>query len=664
MITRRRLLKLGAAAGIGAALPIRWKLPKAFAQIPGGTLDPTTISKYVMPLVIPPAMPRTAKFREFDYYSIAVKQFTQQILPPPLPKTTVWSYGSFWHPQTFNYPAFTIEARAHRPVIVRWINALVDRFGRYRPHLLPVDPTLHWANPPGPRDMRPTFTSTPGPYTGPVPIVTHVHGAHTNQESDGYAEAWYLPPAWNIPRNFYRTGTFFDKFKKSSRLGKFWLPGSAVFDYPNDQRATTLWYHDHTLGMTRLNVYAGPAGFYLLRGGSDDVQEGVLPGPAPGVGADPFGTYYEIPIVIQDRSFNKDGSLFYPDSRAFFDGFAGPYVPGSDISPIWNPEFFGNATVVNGVSWPVLNVERRRYRFRFLNGSNSRFLILKIVTDPLATRPAAPALPFWQIGAEGGFLPAPVQLEQLLMGNAERADVIVDFSDLPTGTDLYLINEGPDEPFGGGVPGTDFPAADPATTGQVMKFHVVPATGSGDSSTPPGELTLPTIVPLGPASNTRQLSLNELDSAVLPGVGPLEAQLGTLNAGGTGNPLPWMDPITETPGAGTTEVWELHNFTEDAHPIHIHVVQFEVVNRQPFDPATGETTGLARGPEAWETGFKDTVIAFPGEITRVKARFDIPGQFVWHCHIVEHEDNEMMRPYRVDGAAPALPLGGMPTSLP
>jgi bilirubin oxidase len=393
--------------------------------------------------------------------------------------------------------------------------------------------------------------------------------------------------------------------------------------------------------MTRLNVYAGPAGFYLIRGGPHDLPPGALPGPAPAVD-DPSGTqYYEVPLAIQDRTFNPDGSLFYPSSRLFFDGFGGPYIPDSDIAPIWNPEFFGDAIIVNGHTWPVMPVEPRRYRFRILNGCNARALILKIVTDPLAPRPAEPEVPFWQIGTEGGFLPAPVQLGQLLMGNAERADVVVDFTRAPIGAEFYLINEGPDEPFGGGTPGVDFAPANPATTGQIMKFVVGPQ-ASTDTSVAPDQLALPAFTPIGPATLTRQLSLNELDSAVLEGVGPLEARLGTLDAAGNPVTYRWMDPITEHPALGATEVWEFHNFTEDAHPIHIHEVQFQVVNREPIDGSTPP-----RSPEAWETGFKDTVIAYPGEVTRVKSTFDLPGRYVWHCHIVEHEDNEMMRPYQI-----------------
>ncbi len=638
-LTRRQLIVYGTAAG--AALFWRGGIPWSLAQIPGGTLDPTIVPKYETPLIVPPAMPRTGKLKtkggkQTDYYEIAVRQFRQQILPVGFPATTVWSYGSVNHPGTFNYPAFTIEAKWRAPVRVKWMNQLIDGSGNYLSHLLPVDPTLHWANPPGGesgRDSAPDFSGmpTPGPYSGPVPMVVHLHGGeNTTQESDGYAEAWYLPAASNLPAGFATTGSFYDVFKASSPLGGDWTPGAAVFQYANDQAAATLWYHDHTLGMTRLNVYAGPAGFYLLRGGPGDAVHGTLPGPAPALGDPPALTYHEIPIAIQDRSFNEDGSLFYPDSRAFFDGFAGPYIPDSDIAPIFNPEFFGNSIVVNGKTWPFLEVERRRYRFRFLNGCNSRFLILELSNG----------LPFWQIGAEGGFLPAPVERSRLLMGPAERADVIVDFTKVSAGTEIILLNLGPDEPFGGGEPPGDFDTADPETTGQVMQFRVVRSPGV-DRSTPPNLLALPAPAPLPSESVTRQLSLNEVDSDVLEEVGPRAALLGVLNPDGTGKQLGWDDPLTEAPAVGATEVWELYNFTEDAHPIHIHELQFEVVNRQPLDGSP------ARPPETWETGRKDTVIAYPSEITRVRATFGVAGLFVWHCHIVEHEDHEMMRPYRI-----------------
>ncbi len=527
-----------------------------------------------------------------------------------------------------------------------WANQLVDGAGHYLPHLLPVDQTLHWANPPGGVAGRDMHGMAPTPYRGPVPIVTHLHGHHSTDESDGYPEAWYLPAANNIPAGFATVGTWYDFFRaKAVAQGvPLWVPGTATFVYRNDQRATTLWYHDHALGMTRVNVYAGPAGFYLIRGGPGDLPPGVLPGPAPAAGDPPGRPYYEIPIAIQDRSFNANGSLFYPDNRAFFEGLQTgqlqvPFIPQagctgpSDVSPIWNPEFFANTMVVNGRTWPFLTVEQRRYRFRFLNGCDSRFLILKMSNG----------LPFWQIGAEGGFLPAPVQLDQLLMGPAERADVIVDFTNVPVGAEIVLLNLGPDEPFGGGVPGADFAPADPNTTGQVMQFRVV-AAQSSDTSTPPEALGLPARPPLPNASNTRPVSLNELESATVlvgshPGhghparqpanlklacddpnavpFGPTQALLGTLTPAGEGVPTPWSDAVTESPALNATEVWEIHNFTADAHPIHIHVVQFEIVERV-------DAEGVARGPEAWETGVKDTVIAFPGEITRVKATYDLP----------------------------------------
>jgi bilirubin oxidase len=641
------------------------------AAVPGGTLDPEDIPKYAQPLVVPPAMPRTARIpqrggKSTDVYEIAVRQFSQQILPPGLPPTTVWGYGSLAAPGTvgeggsFNYPSFTIEAKWQTPVRVRWVNDLVDANGDYLPHLLPVDQTLHWANPPGECHHGPSRTDCAGmsqaPYTGPVPMVVHVHGAETTQESDGYPEAWYLPAARNVLDGAaFTTGTFYDRFRASSPLGALWQPGSAVFEYPNDMRATTLWYHDHALGMTRQNVYAGPAGFYLLRGGPGDGVTGTLPGPAPALGDPPGVRYYEIPIAIQDRSFHADGSLFYPDNRAFFEGLLPaqlqiPFAPDpafggpSDVAPIWNPEFFGNTIVVNGRTWPYLEVEARRYRLRLLNGSSSRFLILRFDGD----------VPFWQIGAEGGFLPAPVQLTELLVAPAERADVIVDFGRMRPGTTLRLLNLGPDEPFGGGAPGVDFEPADPGTTGQVMEFRVGRRVGP-DRSTPPDRLVLPARTPLGPASHVRKVALVEEDSKTVlvsedglgnlvldangEPFGPAAALLGTVDS--SGNPVPylWEDGITENPALGATETWEIHNFTMDAHPIHIHLVQFEVVER--------EAGGATRPPEAWETGLKDTVVAYPGEITRVKARFDVEGRFVWHCHILEHEDNEMMRPYCV-----------------
>jgi FtsP/CotA-like multicopper oxidase with cupredoxin domain len=691
-------------------------------------LDPASVPKYVIPLVIPPVMNNNGTT---DSYDIAVRQFQQQILPGGIwnslsgrtdkfPATTIWSYGPDADPtpviapdpaSQFNYPAYTFETQAYQPVGVRWINDLVDASGNCLPHLLAVDQTLHWANPPQKCISGASRTDCKGrdttPYTGPVPIVTHVHGAHVDAHSDGYPEAWWLPACNDIPASYATSGTIFDD-ATGTNDGDV---GYADYWYRQDQPAATLWYHDHSLGMTRSNVYAGPAGFWLIRGGANDVvldgktgQVATLPGPAPVAGqtvlelnvpGDPVrGSIREIPIAIQDRSFNPDGSLFYPDNRAHFEDLNPEqlqidFVPKSDIAPIWNPEAFFNTMVVNGVSWPTLEVAPAAYRFRLLNGCNSRFL---------------------QIGAEQGFLPQAVEIltgyatqldgkgkppknrtaapdpqQGLLMTLAERADVIVDFSGLRDGTVVTMINTAPDAPFGG-FPDTP---ADPGTTGQIMQFVVNKdlRLQTDTRTTNPYRLVPAAEGDLGPAVETRTVSLNEGESEQIcveedehgnlvqimgikppcaqgEAFAPKEALLGVLDDNGEGVPLTWTDHsglsqpvavtlssgaqivvnVTENPTVGDTELWEIHNFTEDAHPIHLHLVRFEVVERRALD---GTDSGVGNDPQPWETGYKDTVIAYPGEITTVKALFDVPGLYVWHCHIVEHEDNEMMRPYVV-----------------
>jgi spore coat protein A len=691
-LTRRSFLKVGLAGGAALFLPWRAGTRSVRAAEPAGLLDPGEISHFITPLLIPPAMPRAGKIRadrgkQIDYYDLAVRQFQQQILPAGLPATTVWGYGprtARGGPIVFNAPSLTIEAKHRTPVRVRWTNQLrvdpLDPTSSFLPHLLPVDQTLHWANPPGGiagRDMRPVFSDTAGPYQGPVPIVTHVHGSEgVGDESDGYAEAWYLPEAGNIPAGYATEGTWYEFFRGKAAAKGFlapgtdaWEPGTAVFQYTNEQRASTIWYHDHTLGMTRLNVYAGPAGFFIVRGGPGDAvtdtrtgATATLPGPAPSLGDPPGLAYHEIPIAIQDRAFREDGSLFYPDTRAYFDGITGPYIDDpdepTDVSPIWNPEFFGNTIMVNGATWPYLDVEQARYRFRFLNGCDSRFLILDFTTIP--------GIDVWAIGNEGGFLQAPVNLtaqngNRILLGLAERADLIVDFSNVPPGRHV-LANVGPDEPFGGGEPPDDFDLADPATTGQIMEFRVAPA-GSRDRTTPPQFLGLPRIEHLG-SGPSRSLALLEEMSMSFDDA-PAAAMLGTVQGDTTTGaslvPAMWSDEITENPSVGDTEVWEFYNTTADAHPMHIHETFFEVVNRQAIEVDEEErivriSAGSSpRGPEPWENGWKDTVVAYPGEVTRVKLRFEVPGQYVWHCHIVSHEDNEMMRPYRVGPPQPGQP---------
>jgi spore coat protein A, manganese oxidase len=609
-------------------------------------LDPVTIPKFVEPLVIPPAMPPVALAEDnagVTEYEIAVRQFEQQVLPTGLPTTTVWGYGNATDPSpasgvssSFNFPAFTIETHSNSPVRVRWINQLVDKPGsenaRFLPHLFAVDQTFHFANPAAPMDME---SDDNAPYVGPVPIVTHVHGAHVASNSDGYPQAWFLPDASNIPDGYRMQGEQYASAEPTA-------PGAAIFDYSNDQRATTLWYHDHALGITRLNVYAGMAGFWIVR---DDVEESLnLPGPAPQLGDAPDTRYYEIPLAIQDRTFAEDGSLYYPDSRAFFDGYTGPFIPETTVPPIWNPETFGNTMLVNGRTWPYLEVEPRLYRFRVLNGTSARFLVLRFNTE----------LAFNQIGNEGGLLSTePIVIDQLLLAPAERADVIVDFSQFQPGDEIVLLNLGPDEPFSG-LPLDPGSEANSETTGQVMQFRVVELTDAGN----PGEIpaSLPTIEPLEGDFTERVVTLNEEMS--MPADVPAETLLGTNQS----LRLDWAHEVTESVQLGDTEIWNIVNLTGDAHPIHLHLVHFQVIERIPLDFETyqaavnaleGEAdsppnpldfvTGDALKPEAWEAGWKDTVIAYPGTITRIVATFDLSGLYVWHCHILEHEDNEMMR---------------------
>jgi FtsP/CotA-like multicopper oxidase with cupredoxin domain len=736
--------------------------------VPGGTLDPLTIPKYVTPLVIPPVLFDDLGGADPIDETVALRQFSQQVLPtqgcdPALypddcvpngdtyafRKTTLWGYcdGADATNASCNNPSFTVEVTKDTQTTITWKNELVDAQGNYLSHIIRdkdgkpvVDQTLHWAAPNGSficdgtevSDCRGTGTGDtvygydPSfdaslPYTGPVPMVTHVHGAHVGPVSDGYPEAWWLPAASNIPYGYETSGTFYDTAAPAAA-------GTAVYKYTNDQPTTTLWYHDHSLGMTRLNVYAAGAGFWLIRAENDGetgLISGVLPGPAPLAGDDPNGDpearakIREIPIAIQPKSFNTDGSQYYPADRAFFEGLGNgdtfaqnthvaiPFMPQgtSDIAPVWNPEAFFNTMVVNGNTWPWLDVAPERYRFRLLNASDSRFLNLSLFVVN-ADGTLGTELPFYQIGAEQSLLREVVQIETgfatplavgeplptdpaekikgtfkeqaLLMGPAERADVIVDFGGLPEGTVVRMLNTGPDAPFGG------FPdvPADPDTTGQVMQFVVNPALAhpDGDPSSPPNDLRLDRKNPggeprfKGKADAVRELALLEEESGqicvninpvtgaitqvagsvppacALGGV-PFAPKAAVLGVDGSlgGTPQLWDDPIAQNPKEGAVEEWELWNWSADAHPIHLHLVKFQVQERQIIG-------GKARDPEPWESGWKDTVIAYPGEVTRIRAKFDTPGLYVWHCHILSHEDNEMMVPFFVGDAPADFPL--------
>ena len=300
----------------------------------------------------------------------------------------------------------------------------------------------------------------------------------------------------DIPTGYATEGTWYDFFagKAAAGYGVTWGPGFATFQYPNDNRASTIWYHDHTLGMTRLNVYAGPAGFYIVRGGPAgdnavlDTRSGtpaVLPGPAPKEG-DKFPSQQD---VLRDPDRHPGPRLQHrrlavlPGHREFFDGATADdpgFIPATDLSPIWNPEFFGNMIMVNGNTWPFHNVEQRRYRFRFLNGCQSRFLILDFSNIP--------GVEVWQIGNEGGFLAAPVNLtadngNQLLMGLAERADIIVDFTNVPWATTCWATSART-SPSAAACPGNRLRRRRPGTPGRSWSSGSV-RPWLADPTTPP-----------------------------------------------------------------------------------------------------------------------------------------------------------------------------------
>ncbi len=635
-LTRRQALRAGAAVAVaGAAIELPLWLEGRDAE--AAQLDPTTIPQFKTELYVLPAMPTSASSAKIDGYTIAAKPFKQQILPKGLPSTPVFGFGAVGHPGSFHAPAHTVEATVNKQTRVIWANELVNAAGDYVPHILPVDPTLHWANPGGGtkhRDSIPTFTKTPTAYTGPVPLVVHLHGSHVHEDSDGYPTAWYLPHAKNVPAGYAASGSQYARYATEAkhRLGVTWHQGMAQYEYGNDQRATSLWFHDHSLGLARVNVRAGLLGMYNLRGGPTDLKPGLLPGPAPQRHEKPGTRHYEIPLVIQDPSFTTDGRQYLPPANTFS---SGPYIPKTDIPPIWNELYYGSTITVNGNTWPNLNVEPRRYRFRVLNGCAVRPLTLKVTSTLRGGSPASSARPIWVIGSDGGFLPRPVELSGttgLPVLPAERYDIIVDFTGVKPGTHLYLTNEGAASTVG--------------TTGTVMRF-TVGTLKSKDHSVPPNHLKLPGYTP--PAGGkTRRVSFSEVISSFAQGGLSTISKYacGTVDGSGNNTALTWGDPITEKPKYDSTEVWEIWNFSPEgapavSHVFHMHLVQFHVLDRYPI----GDTSGP--GAEAFESGPKDSCNAPTGYITKVRAHFDRRGLYVWHCHFFDHEDNAMMRPMEV-----------------
>jgi spore coat protein A len=583
--SRRDILKLGAMAGAGAVMPnlLSGQSPNTRVPVQGGitfhghvahrTPAQTAaalaivngLKQFVDPLPIMPVLHPSPT----GVTHIRMQPALQKV-HRDLPPTLIWGFNGMW-------PGPTIEVRSGVPVKIKYHNDALPTT-----HPLPVDFTLHGSEADKPQ----------------VRNVVHLHGAKILPESDGYPEAWVSPDGVTGPVLF----------------------NPNPFVYPNDQQSTMLWYHDHTLGITRLNMIMGLAGAYLIR----DAVEDSLNIPKG---------QFEIPLIMQDRLFNADGSLLYP-------------VADGGTHQFWIPEFFGDTMCVNGKAWPVLDVEPRRYRFRMLNGCNARFLNMTVVRTDSNGTPHGMAGPiFHVIGTDGGLLPAPVALTTLLQAPAERLDVILDFTG-KGGQFFVLKNDGP-APFPGG--GEVVPT-------EIMMFRVSKPLSSHDTTTIPQVLN-PASLNFNPnhINRSRDLVLTELDreSDGFPIIGLLDNKN-------------WDDPVTEDPKAGSTEIWNLINDTGDGHPKHIHLVQFQILSRQPFDQDTFDNTGQlvftappqAPAPEE-QHAFKDVVKAYPGTVTKLAMKFDLPTgthvvpghryKFVWHCHILEHEDNEMMRPMDIIG---------------
>jgi len=583
-LKRRRLLKVGGALGVSSAVGGTAVLTALFPR-KGLTasrhhhrtpLQTDTaarwLTKFVDRLPTPPTASPSSVQNGVAFYDVRMRPL-QQKLHRDLPPTALWGYNGL-------YPAPTFEVRRGHPISVKWENNLPGK------HFLPIDTTIHGAEP-----------SVP-----PVRTVVHLHGSASMPDSDGYPEAWFT-------NGFAQTGPFFN---------------NQVYHYPNDQQATTLWYHDHALGITRLNVYAGlGGGLYLIR---DDHEDSL------GL---PRGRY-EIPLVIQDRFFNSDGSLLYPVEDNGGD-------PDPRVPPIWIPEFFGDTVLVNGKVWPYLEVEPRKYRFRILNASNARFYRMTLRESTVGGQDLGHDGPvFHQIGSDGGLLPSPVTRTQLLIAPAERQDIVIDFSGMQ-GKNFVLTNDAP----------APFPDGDDVIPPDIMVFRVNQSLQGTDRSRLPA--TLNSVPLISPASSvkTRDLVLSELDSAA-PFENPIMANI---------NDAHWDDPVTETPKAGSVEIWRIINITGDAHPIHVHLVQFQILDRQHFDINQYPNLVFDQPPQAPENNerpaWKDTVLSYPETVTRIIARYNLPAaahprpgqkfRYVLHCHILEHEENEMMRPYDVVG---------------
>lgn len=509
--------------------------------------DPETIPKFVDPLPIPavakPLKQCNSSRKEEDFYRITMREAKHRF-HKNFPSTTIWGYNG-------TYPGPTFHVQKDIPVKVKWENKLPRR------HILPVDKTLH-----GTMD------------TPDVRTVVHLHGANVAADSDGHPEAWFS-------RDNVYTG---HKYSKE------------VYEYTNHQAGGTLWYHDHAIGITRLNVYAGLTGFYLIR---DFLEERLNLPKGP----------YEIPLLIQDKQFNKDGSLFYPDNAT---------PPVENPVPSTPSFFFGNTVSVNGKLWPYLEVEPRKYRFRILNGSNVRPYEFALDSGEV----------FHQIGTELGLLNLPVDIPSFILEPAERIDLIIDFTNYK-GQEIILQNIAQTPPS----PGMEL----------IMKFKVTKELSCPDTSTIPDELMPFHKINPALAAKERTMQLNETTDHYGRAMHLLNNKM-------------WDAPATEKPKLDSVEIWHLVNNFDFAHPIHVHLVHFEVLGRKVFTPEDFDEDGNYKfdlasltPPLAYETGRKDVVRTEPGQVTSVIMHFkEHAGDYVWHCHILEHEDNDMMRPLVVE----------------
>jgi len=541
------------------------------------------LATFVADLTVPKTKSPAGTADGRPHYEVTMRETTRSF-HPDLGDTTVWGYDG-------QFPGPTFDVRRGRPISVHWANDDLPS-----EHLFPVDTSL------------PSQAGNPE-----VRSVVHVHGSNVDSTDDGYPQAWYTPDGET-------TGPYY---------------AGETYTYENRQPPTTLWYHDHVLGESRLNVYAGLAGLYVIRG---DVG---------GTASLPSGDY-EIPLVLQDRTFHDDGAPYYP----------GPERGG--VSPSVVETFFGDVATVNGTAWPRLEVEPRAYRFRILDASNSRFYALSLrgydAESGELTGEDGPN--FVQVASDGGFLNAPVELaDGLVLGPAQRGEFVVDFA-AHAGESLLLHN-GAKAPYAEGDPA----AEDTAPLPEIMRIDVADGTANDDSAVPDALGPLPRldgatstagskpVPPLDPnaAARERTLTLDETRD---------EHGRTTLLLDG----LRFEHDATERPTVGTTEIWHLANVSDDVHPIHLHLVQFQVLGRQGFDVDLFRESGALspttarRGPRAQESGWLDTVTAPAGDVTSIVVHFgevdglfrDITGRYVWHCHMMEHANHEMIRPFEVD----------------